>query len=57
MITAGDAAPFPGELAHLCELMLAEGCTPSIRVVLGCLNAMFPVDLIVSQSKSKHWLT
>lgn len=56
MCIAGDAAPFPGELAHACELMLAEGCTPSLRGVLGCLDAMFPVDLIVSTLKSKAML-
>ena len=54
MAIAGDAAPFPGELAHACELMLAEGCIPSTRVVLSCLDAMFPVDLIVSTFE--RWL-
>ena len=53
---ADDAAPFPGELAHACELMMAEGCTPNIRVVLGCLDAMFPVDLIVSTFTTKTML-
>lgn len=48
LVIAGDAAPFPGELAHACELMLTEGCIPSIQIVLGCLDAMFPIDLIVS---------
>lgn len=49
-------APSPGELALACELMLAEGCTPSIQVFLECLDAVFPIDLVVSTSSLKYCL-